>query len=351
MDSKIRLAVQLGIAVLLVVVAATAARGIGNIVSRKVVEMTPYEVVSDNSKTEAIEIPRGDENADVLIYNRNLFNQKSGMEEPEPEPEPVVAEEDTVIEEIVGDGKRPVLTDLRVLLQGTQVASVSQYSVAMLMPLDGGSDARMKYVKEGDTLLDEARILKIVRNRVYMERITQNNRLEYIDTRTTEQDLEESKKALEKAAEKERAAAAAAESAKAAAAAAAAAKDSKKSAKTELVKKVDADTYEVSREAVENIRKNPNSLKNNPQYGALPKVQPVYKNGNIGGFRLLGVESGSIYSQLGLKSGDTIIDVNGQAIEGPQQAMALLDALQPGQNVALKINRSGQEKTLTFQLK
>ena len=102
---------------------------------------------------------------------------------------------------------------------------------------------------------------------------------------------------------------------------------------------------------MEAIRKNPNSLKNNPQYGAMPKVQPVYKNGNIGGFRLLGVESGSIYSQLGLKSGDTIIDVNGQAIEGPQQAMALLDALKPGQDIGLKINRSGQEKTLTFQLK
>ncbi|MBQ9394046.1 MAG: PDZ domain-containing protein [Proteobacteria bacterium] len=349
MDSKIRLAVQIGIAVLLVVVAATAARGVGNIVSRKVVELTPYETVADNGKVDAVEIPRGDENADVLIYNRNLFNQKSGMEEPEPEPEPEVAEEDTVIEEIVGDGKRPVLTDLRVLLQGTQVASASEYSVAMLMPLDGGSDARMQYVKEGDTLLDEARILKIIRNRVYMERFTQNNRLEYIDTRTTEQDLEESKKALEKAAEKERAAAAAAESAKAAAAAAA--NKSKQPSTTELVKKVDADTYEVSREAVENIRKNPNSLKNNPQYGALPKVQPVYKNGNIGGFRLLGVENGSIYAQLGLKSGDTIIDVNGQAIEGPQQAMALLDALQPGQNIGLKINRSGQEKTLTFQLK
>ena len=112
-----------------------------------------------------------------------------------------------------------------------------------------------------------------------------------------------------------------------------------------------ADTYEVSREAVEAIRKNPNALKNNSEYGAMPKVQPVYKNGNIGGFRLLGVESGSIYSQLGLKSGDTIIDVNGQAIEGPQQAMALLDALKPGQDVKLKINRAGSEKILTFQVK
>ena len=83
----------------------------------------------------------------------------------------------------------------------------------------------------------------------------------------------------------------------------------------------------------------------------MPKVQPVYKNGNIGGFRLLGADNESIYAQLGLKSGDTIVDVNGQTIDGPQKAMALLEALKPGQTVGLKINRAGQEKTLKFSFK
>ena len=207
----------------------------------------------------------------------------------------------------------------------------------------------MQYLKEGDVVLDEARILAIVRNRIYMERTTQNNRLEYIDTRTTEEDLAEAKKNLEKAAEKEKAAVAAAEKEKEKAAAAAAAAAAP--ATGELVKRVGNDTYEVSSEAIAMIKKNPNSLKNNPQYGAMPKVTPVYKGGNIGGFRLMGVESGSIYSKLGLKSGDTINDVNGQPIEGAQQAMALLDALKPGQDVKLKINRAGAEKVLTFQVK
>ncbi len=351
MDSKIRLTVRIVIAALVVIIAICAARGIGNIISRKVISITPYEVsvLKDDEKAD-VTLTQNDENADILIYNRNLFNQKAGAEETEPEEEvPTVEVEDAVVEEIAGDGIRPVLTDMRVLLMGTQVASDPAYSVAMLMPLEGGADARMQYLKEGGELLGEARILKIVRNRVYMERTTQNNRLEYIDTRTTEEDLAEAKKSLEKAAEKEKAAAAAAEKEKEKAAAGAKAADSVGTA--ELVKKIDTDTYEVSREAVEAIRKNPKSLKNNPKYGKLPQVQPVYKNGNIGGFRLLGVESGSIYSQLGLQNGDTIIDVNGQPIEGPQQAVALLDALKPGQDIGLKINRTGQEKTLTFQLK
>ena len=350
MDSKIRIAVRIVIATLLILVAMFLARGVGNIVSRKVVSMTPYDVkILDSVEYKAASV---DESAlEMLVYNRNLFNQKGGQEEPEVEAEAVEVPEveEPAIEEIAMDGTHPVLTDLRILLMGTQVASDRSYSLALVMPLEGGNDARMQYLREGDMVLNEARILAIVRNRVYMERTTQNNRLEYIDTRTTEEDLAEAKKNLEKAAEKEKAAVAAAEKEKEKAAAAAAAAAAP--ADGELVKRVGNDTYEVSSEAIAMIKKNPNSLKNNPQYGAMPKVTPVYKGGNIGGFRLMGVESGSIYAKLGLKSGDTINDVNGQAIEGAQQAMALLDALKPGQDVKLKINRAGSEKILTFQVK
>lgn len=352
MDSKIKLTVRIIIVVLLIALALIAAKGISNMAAKQIVAITPYSAaMPQNANTNAnTDDSTADDGSDVLIYNRNLFNQKAGAEEAEPEPEKTdtTPEEEALIEEIAGDSSRPVLTDLRISLKGTQVASDSAYSIAMIMPLEGGNDARMLYLQEGNTLLSEAEILKIVRNRVYMKRITQNDRLEYIDVRTTEEELDEAKKNLEKIAEK------AAEKEKAAAAAAAAAETAKNNAAAasgELVKKVGTDTYQVSKETVETIRKNPKELqRNTAKYGPMPKVQPVYKGGNIGGFRLLGVESDSVYAQLGLKSGDTILNVNGTAIEGPQQAMALLDAFN-GEDVILKINRSGQEKTLTFQLK
>ncbi len=352
MDSRVRLIVRIVMAAVGVLIAILAACGIGNIIGKKVVLITPYHVDVIDESTIKIEEEAVQDSSDNLLYNRNLFNQKGTAEEvEEPTEEPVIADEIEVLEEIAGDGVRPVLTDMRVLLVGTQVASIPTYSIAMFMPLEGGADARMVYLNEGDMLLNEARVLKIVRSRVYLERTTQNNRLEYIDTRTTEQDLNDAKVALEKQAEKDKQAEklrekAAADAEKKTADAAAASV-----APTEVVKKVGTDTYEVSREVVEQIRKNPNSLKNNSAYGPLPKVQPVYKGGNVGGFRLLGIESGSVYAQLGLKSGDTIIDVNGQQVDGPQKAMALFDALNPGQDIGIKINRSGQEKTLTFKLK
>lgn len=350
MDSRVRLIVRIVMAAVGVLIAVLAASGIGNIIGKKVAVITPYQVnVIDESEIK-IEADAVQEDNESLLFNRNLFNQKGTSEEPdEPDEVPEIVEETEVLEEIAGDGVRPVLTDMRVLLVGTQVANIPAYSIAMFMPLEGGADARMVYLNEGDMLLKEARILKIVRNRVYLERTTQNNRLEYIDTRTTEQDLNDAKVALEKQAEKDKQAEKLRE--KAAADAEKKTADAAAPASTEVVKKVGTDTYEVSRDVVEQIRKNPNSLKNNSAYGPLPKVQPVYKGGNIGGFRLLGIENGSVYAQLGLKSGDTIIDVNGQQVDGPQKAMALFDALNPGQDIGIKINRSGQEKTLTFKLK
>lgn len=343
MEWKVRIAVYAVIGALLLTLALCSARGVGNIISGKVVSMTSYDVPEvEANADDAGSLPEN--GSEMLIYNRNLFNQKAEASEAEPEAEVEETEPSEIIEEIASDGQRPVLTDLRILLKGTQVGSDPAYSLAMVMPLEGGNDARMLYLGEGSDILGEARIIKIVRNRIYMHRTTQGDRLEYLDTRTTEEDLDEAKKSLEKAAAAEKVAAERAT---------AAAEKAKKSVSgtAEIVKRTAPDTYEVSRDAIEAIRKNPNSLKNNAQYGAMPKVQPVYKNGNIGGFRLLGVDNGSIYAQLGLKSGDTIVDVNGQTIDGPQKAMALLEALKPGQTVGLKINRAGQEKTLKFSFK
>ena len=82
MDSKIRLAVRIGIAVLLVIAAVAAASSVGNVISEKVVALTPYEVNEVKPvEADAASINPTDDNADILIYNRNLFNQKAGGDE------------------------------------------------------------------------------------------------------------------------------------------------------------------------------------------------------------------------------------------------------------------------------
>ena len=338
MDSRIRFIVHIVMAILVIATAFLAAKGVGNVASQKIVGITPYAMIKSGEVIkEADEVA---DNSDLLLYNRNLFNMKSKDTDDEPIAEPVVEEIPEVVQEAVGDGKRPILTDLRVLLKGTQVASNPAYSVAMFMPLEG-TNVRMQYLKEGDKLLDEATVLRIVRNRVYIIRYSQNDRLEYIDTRTTEEDLNEAKKVNEKLKVAEP---------KPAAEAKPAAKPTGTGISADVIKKVAADTYEVPRATLEQIRNNPNILKD-PKFGAMPKIQPVYKGGSVNGFRVLGVESSSIYGQLGIKSGDTILDINGQQVDNPQKAMSFFDSLAPNQNITIKLNRAGSEKTLTFQLK
>ncbi len=339
MESQVKLAIRIGIVAAVIGLAFLSARGVGNIVSKKIASITPYEVsVADEPKK--AELQNNEDDLEFVVYNRDLFNNKANIEEEETTEEPQVIEAiPEEVQEIAVDGKRPVLTDLRVLLKGTQVASDPRYSIAMLMPLEG-SDPRMQYLQEGDDLLNEAKIVNIVRNRVYMIRHTQGDRLEYIDTRTTEEDLNEAKKVIEKIKASE---AAKPVEQKAAAAVAEVSAD--------VIKKVSPDTYEVPRATVEEIRNNPNILKNKSKYGAVPKIKPVYKGKGINGFRLTEVDSNSIFAQLGLRTGDQIIDINGQQIDNPQKAMSFFDALAPDQDVSVKINRGGSEKTLTFQLK
>ena len=161
MNSRIRLAIALGVVAMLLLTAVCGARGVGNIIAQKVVAMTPYDVPPVKSQDdEAQKSP--DDAYDVLVYNRNLFNQKSVQDEAEPEPEPI-SDDDALVEEIAVDGSRPVLTDLRVSLKGTQVASDPAYSLALIMPLDDGADARMQYLGEGGMVLGEGRIVRIVK--------------------------------------------------------------------------------------------------------------------------------------------------------------------------------------------
>jgi len=335
MDSRVRFAVRLGIGILFIAVILLAARAIGNIVASKLNAATPYGIGSIGAADQRI--TQADSNANLILYNRNLFNQRASFDTDEPITE-LPVQEITLdpVPELEWDGTRPVLTDMRVILRGTQVASNPAYSVAMFTPLDG-TDVRTLFLMENSDLLGEARILRIVRNRVFLERYSQGNRLEYIDIRTTEEDLADAKKALERRpAEKP---------------AQPAPQQEVVAADANTIRRVGQDTFEIPRDMVEKIRNNPNILNNSPEFGPLPQLQPIYRGNAISSFRVLNVQSDSIYAQLGIRSGDTILDINGQQVDNPQKAMSFFDALQPGQDVGMRINRSGQERTLTFQLR
>jgi type II secretion system protein C len=57
------------------------------------------------------------------------------------------------------------------------------------------------------------------------------------------------------------------------------------------------------------------------------------------GFRIAGVGKQSIFSQMGLRSGDLLLAINEQEIAGPQEAVAFIKSLRDGGDIDLTVRR------------
>lgn len=96
----------------------------------------------------------------------------------------------------------------------------------------------------------------------------------------------------------------------------------------------------VSRETVRSKVQSPQEL--------LSQVTLV-KDGKAG-FQLREIESGSLVEELGLESGDTILGVNGLAINSTDDMMRAYQAVKNANLVRLEILREGSKRTLQYKI-
>lgn len=73
--------------------------------------------------------------------------------------------------------------------------------------------------------------------------------------------------------------------------------------------------------------------------------------GEINGFRILDMQPGSIYEQLGLQRMDVIKGVNGEPVDSVQKAMEMYNTLKNGTQVKMSIERGGKTETFTYDVK
>lgn len=85
------------------------------------------------------------------------------------------------------------------------------------------------------------------------------------------------------------------------------------------------------------------------QARAVPNRDP--NTGEINGFRILDMQPGSIYEQLGLQRMDVIKGVNGEPVDSIQKAMEMYNTLKNGTQVKLQIERGGKTDTFTYNVK
>lgn len=84
------------------------------------------------------------------------------------------------------------------------------------------------------------------------------------------------------------------------------------------------------------------------QARAVPAQRPG--SGEIYGFRLLEVQPGSIYTQLGLRPMDVICGVNGSSVTSAQQAMELYTALRSSNGIQLCVERDGKNNNFSYTI-
>lgn len=364
--------IVLGVQIVVVaIVALFLAVGVNGVLAAFLVSQTPAASASPQAmKPAPVTAANQGAQFESLLFTRNLFNQNADIEPtpamPVPEPRPGTGDEgaleDLVAEEEPPPSGVPVPTDLQILLVGTQVAEDPAWSLAILKDLEaspGANDAL--YSRVGQTIKEDATILRIDRKRVYFRRISQGGRIEYIDIETTEAQVRQ--RLVEARREPAKPATRAPEPAPGSTTPSPNVSQAEPAPQTPPVRVASAgavdpsaieslgeDTYGIPRDMAEQVRRDPKMLQD-PRFGAPPQIQPVYAGGGVSGFRVLGVQPGSIYDKLGLKNGDIIQNVNGQVVDNPQKALAFFDQLGPSQDVGIQVNRRGRHKTLTYKLK
>ncbi|MNJ98561.1 hypothetical protein D3C87_163280 [compost metagenome] len=84
------------------------------------------------------------------------------------------------------------------------------------------------------------------------------------------------------------------------------------------------------------------------QARAVPNREPG--TGAINGFRILDMQPGSIYEQLGIQRMDVIKAVDGNPVDSPAKAMELYNSLKNSPKVTIQVERNGKTETLSYSI-
>jgi len=211
-----------------------------------------------------------------------------------------------VVETVETEDGRP--TDLEIRLLATVVAVPAESSSALIVEDKRGARARGYGV--GYSLLGQGVVHAIEKKRVIIRRT--NGDIEYLD-------MSDEKGKRDRGADKSE-------------------------ADGEVQR--DGDNFTVERslldEAMENMDKLATQVRVVPHKGG---------GGEIDGYRLSAIRRGTLFDKLGIKNGDIVHSVNGQALTSTSEAMSAYQGLQNDSAFTFEITRRNKKKTLSYQIR
>lgn len=284
--------------------------------------------------------PPPDPCAEVECDEGMICDAATGECVPEPEPEP--EDEETEL----ADG-RCIESDIAINLVGTQVAEDPAWSLAIL---HNPAIDRTQFAVIGTTLLAEAEVTRIERNRVFMQRNGREECLRYGEASERAQRAQGSNTSTTSP----RVATTTRQTATTATASPNTAPQGQGSAQPDTlegrmqagIRRNRDGTYDVQRDLIAEIANNQEVMEQQA-----PRVTPNYVNGQPRGFRLQGIRSGSMFSRIGIRNGDVIVAVGDTQIDSPQRALELYDQMMQRANVEVTVLRRGREHTINYNIR
>lgn len=235
------------------------------------------------------------------ITRRNIFNPN--------------AKEEDLIAEILKEGKGlldesgALPTALPLELVGTIILSDPKRSVAAIK---NTQDKLTESYQADDLIGEQAKVFKVEAERVYFQNI-QTGALEFIALKEDKTPLPSGFAPILDAGTG--------------------------------IRQASEDRFVIDRGALETSIANPSEILT--QARAVPNIV----DGKIKGFSIFSIKPGSIYEKLGIKNGDIIMRVNGTDLDSPAKALEFYGAISSASEITLDIERGGQKKTVTYNVK
>jgi general secretion pathway protein C len=91
-------------------------------------------------------------------------------------------------------------------------------------------------------------------------------------------------------------------------------------------------------------------LQNLPKLLQQAKAVPHTRNGRQVGFRVVNIQKGSVFEQLGIQEGDVIQSVNSKPIRTPQEALSAYQSLKSADAFRVNVTREGRQVTLNYSV-
>jgi type II secretion system protein C len=101
--------------------------------------------------------------------------------------------------------------------------------------------------------------------------------------------------------------------------------------------------FAVDKNEVQNLATNPSAL------FSQARILPKYEGGQMIGVQVSAIKPGSLFEQAGLQNGETITEINGQPVSGPEGAPKLFQDLTQGGSIQLRVRAAdGTSRNIDF---